>query len=141
MSLLNKVPRVPWASKCSSARVSECLRTFRGLKSPSALSARVPQCLSAKVLKCLECPSVQKFPSSALSTLSAWVSFECPSTSSVQVSKCLEYLSAQVLFDCPSESSAFCVSVVWVTLVHFVSWESKCLSKSVSHSASQSDGL
>ena len=44
--------------ECPSAQVFECPSAFRGLKSPSALSAPVPQrprCQSARVpLECLE---------------------------------------------------------------------------------------
>ena len=91
---------------------------------------------SFRVPKCLEC----------LSTSSAQVSFECPSASSPQVPwvpkcsspfECLEYLeclSAQVpeWLECLRCSSA---RVPWVP------WGSKCLSKSVSQSASKSAGV
>ena len=90
--------------------------------------SRVPECLSAQVpesLKCpcsqvpwvLECPSALRVP---------WVSWEpnCSSiASSVRLPECLECLEC-----------LRCSSVR-------VPWKPKCLSKSVSQSASQSDGL
>ena len=128
---MSRVPQVP-----------ECPSVFQ-----------VPECLSAQVPKCLECPSVQ-VPFKCPSVWSAQVPFEClkcpspqvpwvpecPSAlwvpwvpqvlkcvskcpSSLRVPECLEYL------ECLRCSSAP------------VPWESKCLIKSVSQSASQLVGV
>ena len=115
-SLLNIEPRMP---KCPSAWVSKYPSAQEPFERPSA---RVPKSLKGQVPKCLECPSAQ-------------VPFECPSVSSVQVPKCLECPSDQVPFECLSALSASSASSVRMP------WDSKCLSKSVSHSAAHSAGL
>ena len=122
-SLLNKVPRV---SECLNAQVTKCLWSAWVPKWPSAFG--VPECPSAWEAT---------FPIA----LSAQVPFECPSASSAQVPKLLECSSAQVPFECPSALSALSASSPSSASSARVPWESKCLSKSVSRSASHSAGL
>ena len=72
--------------------------------------------------RCLECPSVQ-------------VPLECLSASGDQVPKYLKCPSVQVPFQCPSALSALSATTDQLP------WEAKCLSKSVSKSASHLAGL
>ena len=94
-------------------RVSECLSAQ---VTKCLWSAWVPKCLRGHVPKCLECPSAQ-------------------------VPKFLECSSAQVPFECPSALSALSASSPSSASSARVPWESKCLSKSVSQSASHSSGF
>ena len=89
---------------------------------------RVPKCLSSvqmhkfprgQVPKCLERPSSQ-------------VPFKCLSVLTAQVPKWLECPSDEVPLECPIALSILSASSVRVP------WELKCLSKSVSQSASHS---
>ena len=69
-SLLNKVPRVPWVSKCTSVCLSEYSSFLQVPKCPSATDA-----LSARIPKC---PSSARVP---------WVP-KCRSALTVRVPKC-----------------------------------------------------
>ena len=88
-------------------------------------SAQVPERPSAQVPwvpECLECPSSQ-------------VPFKCLSVSSAQVPKWLECPSDELPLEWPIALSILSASSVRVP------WGLKCLSKSVSQSASHSAGL
>ena len=92
--------QVPKCLECLNAQVSfKCPSAWVHFEWPSASSAQVSKCLECPISQVpFECPSalsarVPECSSIALSVLSAWVPFKCPSA---QVSKCLSALSARV---------------------------------------------
>ena len=102
LSLLNKVPRVPWVPKYPSALVPKYPSVFQVSECPSALSAWVPKCPSnARVPQVTKCPNAlsARVPKCPSSPRVLWVP-KCPSSPRVlwvpQVFEYLESPSASV---------------------------------------------